>query len=310
MNKWKRFIQFFQKGIWENDLGEQNRFKRFCYGCLRISISSVQGFINDQCFEKASTLTFYSLLAIIPLVAISFAIAQELGFADSFIDQIKTQLKSQPQVAEKIIQFAHSTLKNTKGGIIASFGVVILFWTVLRTIGNIAIFFDDIWKVKKNRTLWQQMKSYTPLILLFPVFLAGSSSVIIYMSTVAISTSRSNEYLSFLSTVILYVFDLISYLVGWGLLSFLYIYLPNTKVLWKSGIIAGIITGIIFYIWQWIYITFQVHASSYGVIYGSFAAVPLFLIWLNYSWLIVIFGAELSCHIQQEISKKLVSQRL
>lgn len=294
--KIKHVITFFQKDIWKEP---ESPFKRFLYKWLRITISSTQGFMQNKGFDKASTLTFYTLLSIVPLLAIGFGIAQEFGLAEQFTDQIKSNFQSQPQVAEKLIQFSHSTLKTTKGGIIASFGIVILFWTVIKTVGNIESFFDEIWQIKTSRTLWQEIKSYTPLILLFPIFLVGSSSSILYASTVAIQTFKG-IHLDFLSSFILYMFKFISYLVSWALLSFLYIYLPNTKVSWRVAFLAGIITGVIFFIWQWIYVTFQAHASSYGIIYGSFAAVPLFLIWLNYSWLIIIFGAELSYHIQHK----------
>lgn len=302
MNKIKQLVYFFQKDIWKDQRG-QPPIKQFIYKWLRIFISSVQGFMEDKGFDKASTLTFYTLLAIIPLLAIGFGIAQYLGFEDKFIEQIKTQFQSQPQVADKLIEFANSTLKTTKGSIIASFGIIVLFWTVLKTIGNIESFFDDIWHIKTPRTLWQEVKNYTPFILLFPIFLVGSSSVIIYASSTAIAASNAIKFLSFLSPLIMYLFNFISYLISWCLLSLLYIYLPNTKVSWKAGFIAGIITGILYFIWQWVYVSFQVHASSYGTIYGGFAAVPLFLIWLNYSWLIIIFGAELCYQIQNKTTK-------
>lgn len=301
MEKLKSIIRFFRKDLWET----QN--DNFFYRALRISIASVQGFIEDKGFDKASTLTFYFLLSIIPLVAISFGVAQSLGFEDKFEEQVKSQLlHSQPQVAEKILEFSNATLRTTRGGIIAAFGIAVLVWTVLRMIGNIASFFDDIWRTKKTRTLWEQVKSYVPMILLFPIFLVGSSSILVYMSSTATSIIESVKFLGFLGPFVKYLFQLISYLVSWAFLSFIYIYLPDTKVSWKAGMIAGIITGIIYVIWQWIYVTFQVNAASYGAIYGSFAAIPLFLIWLNYSWLIIIFGAELTYHIQNEsrINKK------
>lgn len=292
-------INFFRKDIWE-DPNKRHPFRNFIYRWLRIVISSGQDFLNDKGFDKASTLTFYSLLSIIPLVAIGFAIAQNLGFGEKFAEQVQQQLQNQPQVAEKIIDFANATLKTTRGGIIASFGIVVLIWTVLRMIGNIATFFDEIWHVKKTRTLWEQIKRYLPMIVLFPIFLVGSNSLIVFLSTKAALTTQSLEFLDIFSPLITYLFHFIAYLLTWSLLTFLYIYLPNTTVSWKAGILAGIITGILYTIWQWIYVTFQVNASSYGAIYGSFAAVPLFLIWLNYSWLIIIFGAELSYHIQKE----------
>ncbi len=293
-------MKFFQTDVWENRI-EKKSSKNFIYQWLVIFMYSIKGFIEDKAFEKASTLTFYSLLSIVPLVAIGFGIAKELGFQEKFAEQVKSQFHSQPQIAEKIIEFSNSTLKTTKGGLIAGFGVGILFWTVLSTIGSIETFFDEIWKVKTERTLWQQVKSYLPMILLFPIFLVGSNSIIIYVSTKALLASQSLSILNIFSSSIKFLFELTPHLLSWGLLSFLYIYLPNTPVNWKAGILAGVITGILYFSWQWIYVTFQANASSYGVIYGSFAAIPLFLIWLNYSWLLIIFGAELSYHIQQKL---------
>jgi membrane protein len=297
MNKITQFIEYFQQEFWNPK--QKSKSKNFFHKVLRILFASIRDFIDDKCFDKASTLTFYSLLSIIPLVAIGFGIAQELGFADRFTEQVKAQLYNQPQVAEKIIEFSDSTLKTTKGNIIAWFGFIILLWTVFRMIGNIGSSFDEIWNVKNSLTLWQQVKRYIPMIFLFPIFLVGSSTIIIFMSTKAILAFKSIEVLNYFSPFIEFIFQWIPYLVSWGLLSFIYIYLPNTKVSWKAGIIAGIITGILYVIWQWIYVTFQVNASSYGAIYGGFAALPLFLIWLNYSWLIILFGTELSRNIQE-----------
>ncbi len=299
MNKLSLFIDFFRKDIWKKQ--KKNRsFKNLFYKLLRIVISSAQGFIETKGFDKASTLTFYSLLSIVPLVAIGFGIAQTLGFKDNFVEQVKLQLQSQPEIAQKIIEFSNSTIQTTRGGIIAGFGIIVLLWTVLRMIGNIESSFDEIWQIKTPRTLWMQAKSYLPLILLFPIFLVSSNALIIYLTTKALLASQSIEFLTIFSSFLRFLFDLFPYLLSWGILSFLYIYLPNTKVNWKSGMIAAVTTGIIYMLWQWIYINFQANALGYGTIYGSFAAFPLFLIWLNYSWIIIIFGAELSYHIQKE----------
>ncbi len=297
--KLKKTVNFFQSDIWHEDK-KQNYFKKYTYKVLRILILSVQGFINDNGFDKASTLTFYTLLTIVPLLAIGFGIAQFFGFADTFAKQITNHFATQPEVAEKLIQFSNSTLKNTRGGWIASLGIFILLWTVIKTIGNVESFFNEIWEVKNPRTLWQEIKRYTPIILLFPIFLAGSSKAILFLSTHTMAASKTLDIM-YLNTVLIYLFSFVSYFVSWSFLSFLYIYLPNTKVLLKSGLIAGIAIGIFFYIWQRIYVAFQVNAASYGAIYGGFAAVPLFLIWLNYSWLLVMFGAELSKNIQKEL---------
>lgn len=296
MAKLNRFFDHLRQDYW--DPKQKFKSKGFFDKVLHILISSIRGFLDDQCFNKASMLTYYSLLSIIPLIAIGFGIAQELGFADQFNEQIKAQLHAQPQIAEKLIEFSNSTLKTSKGSLIAAFGLAVLLWTVFRMIGSIAAFFDEIWEVKKEPSLWVQVKRYIPLIVLFPLFLVGSSSVILFMSTQAILAFKSIEFLNLFSSFIRFLFQLMPYFASWMLLSFIYYYLPNTKVSWKGALIGGIIAGIAFVIWQWIYVTFQVKSASYGAIYGGFAAFPLFLIWLNYSWLIILFGMELTRHVQ------------
>jgi membrane protein len=297
MQALKQYTKVFTTKYWEAK--RQAKPNNFFYKVIATFIFSIHSFFADNCFDKASTLTFYSLLAIIPMVAIGFGVAKELGFEERFKQEIQEQLKSQPVVAEKIIEFSNATLKQAQGELIAGLGVVVLLWTVFRMIGNIALYFNQIWKVKTPRTMWQQVKSFVPMILLFPAFLVALNSFIIYTSTSAIQASESIKFLDAVDPVITTLFQFLPILLNWILLIFLYMYLPNTTVSWKAGIIAGSITGILFQLWQWIYVTFQVNAASYGAIYGGFAAVPLFLIWLNYSWLIILFGTELAYHIQK-----------
>ncbi len=284
MKIYKKIRIFFKRDIWKR--------KGFFYAFLRIFSSAILNFINkEKGLDKSSTLTFYTLLSIVPLFAIAFGIAQAIGFTDTLTEQIKIYLYSQPEIAEKLIEFSQTTLKSTKGNLIASLGILTLFWTVLSTIGSIESFFDDIWDVKKGRTFVQKIKNFTPIIIIFPLLLIGPSSVIAFSSDIA-------KNIPFLGPLITYALPLATYIINLGVLSLIYIYLPNTKVSWKAAFIAAVFTGIIFSIWQWVYITFQVKAGSYGVIYGGFAALPLFLIWLNYSWLILLFGAQLSREIQ------------
>lgn len=245
-------------------------------------------------------LTFYSLMSIVPIVAIGFGIAQELGFGETFTKLVQEQLIAQPQVAEKIIEFSNSTLENTRGNVIASLGIGVLLWTVFRMIGNIEIYFDEIWKAKVPRTLWDQAKSYIPMIFLFPIFLVGANNILLFVSTKAVGATQSVEFLSIFSELIEFLAHLLSSLIGLIVLIFMYIYLPNTKVSWRAAATGGIIAAILYALWQWIYVTFQANAASYGFIYGSFAAFPLFLIWLNYSWVIILFGTELTASIQRK----------
>ncbi|HEV8052787.1 MAG TPA: YihY/virulence factor BrkB family protein [Parachlamydiaceae bacterium] len=284
----KKIKGFFEKVIWKK--------KGLLYSLLRVLSSSITEFINKNGFDKASVLTFYTLLTIIPLFAIAFGIAQAFGFAEMLEQQIKEYFASQPQVADKLIEFSNSTLKSTLGGVIASLGLITLFWTVLKTIGNLEDYFNGIWETSKPRTLLKRTLRYTPIILLFPFFLVGPSSAVIF-------SIDMTQNIAYVGPIIKFLFSFASYVISWAFLSFLYIYLPNKKIPWKEAFLGALFTTIIFYIWQWFYITFQVQAASYGAIYGGFAALPLFLLWLNYSWMIILFGARLTREINIEAKR-------
>lgn len=289
---WKKFEKFATAKYWES-----RSKKNKVYQPLAIFISAIHSFINNQGINKGATLTFYSLFSIIPIIAIGFWIAQKLGFAEMFSLEIRKALDTQPAIAEKLIEFSNATLKKTRGGLIATFGIVLLFWTVLRMIANIESFFDQTWKVKKTRSFAAQLKYYIPLIILFPIFLVGSNSLIIFATT---KTLFYTDDIIGLESIIYQLSDWAPLLLLALIFIATYKFLPHTKVPWKAAIISGIFIAIVFQAWQWIYINFQVNASSYGAIYGTFAAIPLFLIWLNYSWLIIIFGNELSYQISRK----------
>src|ERR1700722_19237232 len=250
----KNIKKYFGTHYWESKppLHTYSFFYRWAY----IIVTTLHSFIKDSCFEKASTLTFYSLLALIPIIAIGFGIAQELGFGDRFAEEVQHQLESQPQVAEKIIQFSNSALKNTRGILLTVFGLLALLWTSFRLVGNIASYFNGIWKIKSDRTFWNRIKTFLPLIVLFPFFLVGSSSLIIYVSTETLLTAQS--ILKYVGPLLFVILDFLPYILVWALLCFLYLYLPHKKVSWRAGVVAGVVAGVIYQLWQWIYIHFQV----------------------------------------------------
>lgn len=267
---------------------------------LSFLIPMFTDFINDRCFEKAATLTYYSLLAMIPILAIAFAVATGLGWEEKLAEQIRDSLELQPEIAEKIITFSKATLKQTRTGWIAGLGLLLLVWTGFRLVANIGAYFNEIWHLKKKRTFWQEVKVYLPLIFLFPLFMIAANSLVLTLSRLAF-----RPYAQFLSPALDTVLDYFPLLLLWVLFTFLYLYLPHRKVPWSIALISGAVTALLYQIWQWVYIHFQLKSSSYGAIYGSFAAIPLFLIWLYYSWLIILFGTEISAHLAKYRRKHL-----
>jgi membrane protein len=290
-------IHFFETGIWEIRLKDLPLIKAFFVRALRIILLASRGFLNDRCQKTASVLTYYSLLNVVPVVAVAFAIAKGFGLEkliEKQILQMADKANWQADITTQIISFSHKLLEQAKGGLIAGVGVVLLFWTVISILGKIEESLNEIWEVKRSRTLIRKFSDYIAMMVFAPVLLIiSSSATVLVASQVKIIVSKI-ALLGVFSKIIFLLLNLLPYVSIWVLLTMLYLIMPNTKIPIKSAILGGITAGTITQIVQWIYIKFQIGAASYGAIYGSFAALPLFLGMLQMSWMIVLFGAEIA----------------
>jgi membrane protein len=260
-----------------------------------------RGFIEDDCYAKASALTFYSLLSIVPVLAVLFGLAKGFGIDTALELEISARFAGQKELVDKFIQFAYSWLHTVKGGVIAGIGTFALFWSVLGLLSSIETALNAIWKMPVSRSIGRRISDYLATMVICPFFLVTSSSITLFLSTQITQTAQSNVFLEAISPFLLFILKLFPFFLSWILFTFVYFFLPNTKVYMRSAIIAGIIAGTAFQAWQWIYIKFQIGVASYGAIYGSFAALPLFLIWLQISWLILLAGAEMAFEIENDL---------
>lgn len=255
---------------------------------------AVRGLVEDKCQLRASSLTFYSLLSIVPLAAVIFGIAKGFGIEKALEKQLLEKLEVHGEVITRIIGFGRVLLESAKGGLIAGIGVIFLFWAIIRVLSNIENSFNDIWGIKKPRSFMRKISDYLSLMLICPfLFVMSSTITVIITSQVKLIISKI-ALLGVISPAIFGVLKLLPLCMLWILFTFIYIFMPNTKVNLRSGAVAGIIAAVLFLFFQLAYINSQIWVAKYNAIYGSFAALPLFLIWLQLSWLIVLLGAELS----------------
>lgn len=290
----QKIRHFIEKEIWYKDVSELPKLQSLAIRFLRILVMSIKGFNEDRVQLRSSALTYYSLLSIVPIVALAFGISKGFGMEERLNELLIEKLSSHQDIMHQVIDFANSLLQNTKGGLVAGIGVVLLFWSVLKVMGNIEESFNAIWGISKGRSLLKKFTEYLAIMLLAPILLILSSSLTVYISSMANQAINSVGFLSYIHTELSFLLGLSPYLIFWLLLTMIYMILPNTKVKFMSAFIAAVISGTIFVIVQWAYITFQIGVVQFNAIYGSFAALPLFLVWLRMSWSIVLFGAELS----------------
>lgn len=268
---------------------------------LRVLSDAIRGFIEDDCYSKASALTFYSLISIVPVFAVLFGIAKGFGFEHALEAELNERFMEQQELMTKLIGFAYSWLASAQGGVIAGIGTLTLLWSVLGLLNNIENALNAIWKTQISRSYGRKISDYLATMIIAPIFLVTSSSLNVFLNSHIVQTAQNNVIVGALSPLLLFMLKLFPFFLIWILFILVYLYMPNTKVYVRSAILAGIGAGTAFQIWQWIYIRFQIGATSYGAIYGSFAAIPLFMIWLQFSWMILLAGAEVAFEIENNL---------
>ncbi|MDY6973367.1 MAG: YihY/virulence factor BrkB family protein, partial [Thermodesulfobacteriota bacterium] len=293
-----KLINFITTDIWRINLKDLPRKKSFLVRQIRTMLLAMRGFYEDKCLLSASSLTFYSLLSIVPVLAMAFGIAKGFGFETLLEKELIEKLPGQETILLKVVDFSKRLLENTQGGMIAGIGVIVLLWTVIKLLGHIESSFNEIWGVRRSRPFVRKMSDYLSVMLIGPIFVVVSSSATLFITTQINRIAENTALLSMLNPLIVLMLKMLPYCLIGILLTIIYILMPNTRVKVKSGLVAGIIAGAVFVSVQWGYINFQIVIAKYNAIYGSFAAIPLFLIWLQLSWLIVLFGAEISFAIQ------------
>ena len=289
---------FVKEELWLLHEQKLPPFKAALVKSLKITHLSVQGFSRDLCPLRASALTLYSLLSIVPVIAMLFGVAKGFGFEKMLEQRLLEQAPEHDTLVLQLIGFAQNMLDSTKGEVVAGIGIVVLFWTIINVIGNIEESFNAIWKIDQGRTLSRKFSDYLSLMLLAPVLLIASGSITVFLNTQITWLITTIQLPAYGIWLVIRALGLLPLLLMIGLFAFTFIFMPNHKVNVRAGVIAGIVTGIMYHLVQWAYLSLQIGASSYNAIYGSFAALPLFVVWLQTGWMIVLFGCEIAFFLQ------------
>ena len=292
--KLNRIIYFFKDGIWDIEIEDVPIHKRIPLNILKVLIIAIRGFDKEKSPIHASALTYFSMLSIVPVVAVGFAIAKGFGLESMLEDEIAKSLAGQKEVSAYLLTFAKSMLSTTKGGILAVVSITVLLYTVLKLFHQIENSFNIIWQVEKSRSFIRKFTDYLAIVLIAPILVVLSGTANVYITTILRGFTEQSNYLDFMSPIILFSIKLIPYFLIWLLFTLLYLIMPNKSVRFGHAFIAGLIAGTAYQLIQFFYINFQIGFSRYNAIYGSFAALPLFLIWMQLSWNVVLFGAQIA----------------
>ena len=295
LNNIKNFVQI---DLWKLKLSNIPYRKRQIYSLLKIWFIAIREFIEDKCADKASALTYYSMLSLVPVIAILISIARGFGLDEVLERVLEHYLSGQKEVLEYVLPYAHNMLDGEGGGVITGISFVFLIYTVIRLLSNIEVAFNEIWKISEHRKWERKISDYLAVIMLGPLLLIISSSASVFVTSQVQSLVDQYEFLSSFKLGILTLLKLTPYVLIWILLTLLYLIFPNTRVRIIPALMGSILAGIAYNLIQQGFITFQFAFARYHAVYGTLAFLPLFLIWLHLSWLVVLFGAKFAYAVQ------------
>ncbi len=291
----KEWIQFLSYDIWRLNPDNFSNKKNVFHNVLKTVVLTVRNIQEQDLAASARSLTYRTILSLVPILAVLFAIARGFGFEKIIESQLFEYMGGHTETATMVIDFINNSLQHAQGGVFAGIGIIVLLYTIILLFTDIENNFNRIWQVSSGRTIYRRITDYFALVLFIPVFMLLQSSLNIMISS---STLYFDKYSYILNPIVTQVLNILPYFIMIVILTLLYKFMPNTKVKFANALIGGIVAGTALQIFQMIYLSGQLWITKYNAIYGTFAAIPLLLLWLQLSWFIVLIGAELTYSAQ------------
>ncbi len=257
---------------------------------------SVRSFLSSDIQSQACAMTYRTVLAIVPALAMLFALGRGFGLQSLIETELYSVFHTQREAINRMLDFVDSYLNQASEGIFVGIGLLFLLWTLISLVSSVEDSFNQIWGVKIGRSFWRKVTDYTAMLLILPVLMICAGGLNMFLS----ETIDSVFHFDFLTPLISAAFEVGSWVFTWLFFTAVYMLIPNVKVKFGNAFIAGVFAGTGFLILQWIFMTGQMYVAKYNAIYGSVSFVPLMLIWLQLVWVITLSGAVL-CYASQNI---------
>ncbi|MDE6650572.1 MAG: YihY/virulence factor BrkB family protein [Muribaculaceae bacterium] len=292
IGKIEKLIKYCSSGVWSDPR------KTLKVRIVKTINLTVQAFLNRDLQIKSMAITYQTVFAMVPALALLLAISKGFGFQEIVEKELYTYFPSQSKALGTALGFVDSYLAEASSGILVGVGLIVLLWTLISLLSNIEDAFNNIWDLKTGRNTIQKIKDYIAIFLLIPILMILSSGISLFMS----STVLSAVPFAFLTPMVNAMMELVPVVLTWGAFTLCFWLIPNTKVQFKFAAISGAFSAVAFEILQVLFLSGQIYVSKYNAIYGSFAFLPLLLIWLQLSWLLLLSGCGLTYSLQNVFS--------
>jgi len=290
--------KLFSDQLWEMNVDGLSGAKRRLVRFIKLIRITLNEFDENRMGFQCVALSYFSALAIVPLAAFIFAVGGGLGVDDRLSAFAHEILPNNPEFVDTVLDKAGNILNIAQSGLVGIIGAFAFLWTIIWLFFQVERVFNNVWDIRKiPRKLYTRFSSYFLILFLTPfivlIFGAGIAIYSNFTSLVGIHVHIADVsgFMTFLGWIVFYAFTALTF-------SAMYKFIPAPKVYYKNAFIAALVSGFVFVLFQFLYLKTQIFVTRLNAVYGVLAAIPLFLIWLNYSWQIIIYGAQLCYGIQ------------
>lgn len=295
VHKTYRLKRFVSDDIWTLEMEELSKAKARFVKYLKVMMITIRTFSSQKIGFQAVALSFFSTMSVVPFVAIAFAVTDGFGLAGKLTEFLYGYFNNSQETIDMVLGFAQNIISTAQSSAMGLISALLFVWIVIWMMLSVERVFNNVWQVQKSRNLLKRLTVIFAMLFLSPfvvmVFFAGSfvySHILEYMG---LNVDEFTVFKTILTWLLFGLFAILTF-------SAMYKFIPNSKVEYASALRASLPAGIAFTLMQYMYLETQVFVTRLNAIYGAFAAVPLFMIWLNIGWFIILIGAELSYAFQ------------
>ena len=287
--------RFLNDDIWNIDLEELSKAKARFIKYMKVLLITIKTFSGEKIGFQAVALSFFSTMSVVPFVAVIFAITGGFGLADKLTEFLYGYFNNSQQIIDTILGFAQNIISTAQSSAMGLISALLFVCIVIWMMMNVERVFNNVWMVQKSRNLLKRLSMIIAMLIVSPfvvmVFFGGSFVYSHALSYLGLDVESFSTYKAIITWTLFGAVAVFTF-------SAMYKFIPNSYVQYSNALRAAAFSGIAFTIMQYLYLETQVFVTRLNGIYGAFAAVPLFMVWINIGWFIILIGAELSYAFQ------------
>jgi membrane protein len=295
VKKTYKLKNFFNEDIWQMELEELSKAKARFIKYMKVLLITIKTFSGEKIGFQAVALSFYSTMSVVPFVAVVFAITGGFGLADKLTEFLYGYFNNSQQIIDTILGFAQNIIDTAQSSAMGLVSALLFVWIVISMMMNVERVFNNVWMVQKSRNLIKRLSMIIAMLIVTPfvimVFFGGSFVYSHALSYLGLDVETLSNFTTIITWTLFGAVAVFTF-------SAMYKFIPNSYVEYSNALRAAAFSGIAFTIMQYLYLETQVFVTRLNGIYGAFAAVPLFMVWINIGWFIILIGAELSYAFQ------------